>query len=519
MKTPVSYIEIQYIFHGVKIMTIRIPLGLDNYVLTQENKERQVVWDSESAINGHMLIAGDSGTGKTHRLRRLIEAMLRNGGSQVRFHIFDIHGDITISNESVVKFSETTDYGFNPLAINPDPDFGGVRKQIQRFITGINKTSRKLGPRQEAVLRYLLSDLYKAHKFMEDDPSTWCIRPEDVQAVSMVGKEGRIYLDVAFEEKDLAKSLGCQWDTELKAWWIHQGQHVGQLCQWPEKIWGKYQPTLLDAVRFARRKLEAIFIGANSVAVNYLSDVNSKASAYHRKVAEALRRGHEPEDKDKLLEQLATAQEKAISAYSQYLKSIQNGREMAEVLRYDSVEVLKSVYERLENLRAIGIFRSAVPPFDPNAAVWRYDIKYLAPDERLLFVFFKLEDLFNKAVQRGVVSNDNKIRDVILIDEAHNFFTDDEDNILNRIAKEARKFGIALICASQSPTHFSSDFLTNVALKIMLPLDLTYWEGTARKLNIEKDQLKNLIPRETALVHIKESGRKSSKFRTIKLSQ
>lgn len=500
-------------------MGIRIPLGLDHYLLTQERKEQHVVWDSDTAINGHILIAGDSGTGKTHRLRRLIEAMHRNGGRETRFHIFDIHGDISINNESVVKFSETTEYGFNPLAINPDPDFGGVRKQIQRFITGINKTSRQLGPRQEAVLRYLLSDLYRAHKFIEDDPATWRIRAEDVQTVDLTGKEGRIYLDVAFEEKDLAKSLGCQWDTELKAWWINQGQHTGQLCQWPEKIWGKYQPTLFDAVRFARRKLEAVFIGANAVAVNYLADVNSKVSAYHKKVAEAARRNTNFDDKEKQEKQIEQAQEKAISAYTQYLKAIQNGREMSEVLRYDSVEVLKGVYERLENLRAIGIFRSSTPPFNPASQIWRYDIKYLSPDERLLFVFFKLEELFNKAVQRGVAEDSNKIRDVILIDEAHNFFTDDEDNILNRIAKEARKFGIALICASQSPTHFSNDFLTNVALKIMLPLDQTYWQGTAVKLNIDKEQLKNLIPRETALVHIKESGRKASKYKTVKLSQ
>lgn len=498
---------------------MRIPLGLDHYLLKQERTEQQIVWDSDKAINGHILIAGDSGTGKTHRLRRLIEAMQRSGGAQTRFHIFDIHGDITINNESVVKFSETTEYGFNPLAINPDPDFGGVRKQIQRFITGINKTSRKLGPRQEAVLRYLLSDLYRAHKFLEDDPTTWRIRAEDVQRVDLTGKEDRIYLDVAFEEKELAKSLGCQWDVDLKCWWVNQNQHTGQVCQWPEKVWGKYQPTLFDAVRFARRKLEAVFIGANSAAVNYLSDVNAKVSAYHRKVADAARKNSIVDDNEKLLNEIDKAQEKAISAYTQYLKSIQNGREMSEVIRYDSVEVLKSVYERLENLRAIGIFRSAVPPFNPAALTWRYDIKYLSPDERLLFVFFKLEDLFNKAVQRGVVADENKILDVILIDEAHNFFTDDEDNILNRIAKEARKFGIALICASQSPTHFSNDFLTNVALKIMLPLDQTYWQGTAAKLNIDKEQLKNLIPRETALVHIKEAGRKASKYRTVQLSQ
>lgn len=45
------------------------------------------------------------------------------------------------------------------------------------------------------------------------------------------------------------------------------------------------------------------------------------------------------------------------------------------------------------------------------------------------------------------------------------------DNIINIISKEARKFGLGLICASQSPTHFSEDFISNVGTKIILGLD------------------------------------------------
>lgn len=499
-------------------MGIRIPLGLDNYKLTKDKVSVPIVWDSDTAINGHMLIAGDSGTGKTHRLRELISA-LRSGGNRVRFHVFDIHGDIVIPNESVVKFSETTEYGFNPLAINPDPDFGGVRKQIQRFISGVNKTTRKLGTKQEAVMRYILSDLYQAHGFLEDDPSTWRIRQEERVTVNFTGKEGRIYLEVPFAEKDLAKAVGCLYDPELKCWWVREGGHVGQVLQWGEKVFGRSQPTLADAVKFCRRKLEAVFTGANGVAINYLTEVNSKAAAYHRKVAEAVRRGHDldEKEKEKLEDQLNAARDKAADAYKQYLDAIRHGREMSEVIRYDSADVLKSVYERLDNLRAIGIFRAAVPPFDRNTQVWRYDIKYLSPDEQLLFVNFKLEEMFSAAIQRGVAPDDEKIREVIVLDESHRFFSDEDDNILNRIAKEMRKFGLAMICASQSPTHFSNDFLTNVALKILLPLDASYWDGTARKLSIDKDQLKFLVPHKTALIHIKEKARVGSAFKTVAL--
>lgn len=498
-------------------MGIKIRLGLDNAKLLRRT-EVPVVWDSDSAINGHIMIVGDSGMGKTHQLRKIISGLYQ-GSNRLRVHVFDIHGDIKIPGESVVKFSETTDYGFNPLAINPDPDFGGVRKQIQRFISGVNKTSRKLGTKQEAVLRYILLDLYQAHGFLEDEPATWRIRPEELVSVNFQGKDGRIYLEVPFAEKDLAKSLGCQFDAEAKCWWIRGGGHIGQLLQWGEKVFGRSQPTLSDAVRFCRRKLEAVFVGANGVAVNHLKGVNSKSAAYHRKVAEAMRRGHDMDasEKEKLEGELNAAIDKAADVYRQYLESIRNGREMSDVIRYDSADVLKSVYERLDNLRAIGIFRAAEPPFDRHAQVWRYDIKCLSPDEQLLFVNFKLESMFSAAIQRGEAPENDRIREVIALDEAHRFSSDEDDNIVNRIAKELRKFGVGLICATQSPTHFSNDFLTNVAMKMILPLDPSYWDGTARKLSLEKEQLKSLIPHKTILVHIKERGRVSAEFTTVVL--
>lgn len=47
-------------------------------------------------------------------------------------------------------FSEQTTYGMNPLRVNPDPHFGGIRKRVQGFITTINRViMRALGPKQE----------------------------------------------------------------------------------------------------------------------------------------------------------------------------------------------------------------------------------------------------------------------------------------------------------------------------------------------------------------------------------
>ena len=90
-------------------------------------------------------------------------------------------------------------------------------------------------------------------------------------------------------------------------------------------------------------------------------------------------------------------------------------------------------------------------------------------------MLFRLEELFAEAVQRG---EQKTIRDVIFLDEAHIFFDDNPDNIINTIAKEARKFGVALICISQSPTHFSEDFIAAVSTKVILGIDELYWKGS-----------------------------------------
>src|SRR3546814_5458813 len=66
-----------------------------------------------------------------------------------------------------------TEYGLNPLEVTTDPEFGGVRRRINSFIAMINRTTSKLGVRQEAVLRALLNDLYALNGYNQRNPRTW----------------------------------------------------------------------------------------------------------------------------------------------------------------------------------------------------------------------------------------------------------------------------------------------------------------------------------------------------------
>ena len=440
---------------------IDVDFGIDHRVFTQEKRNQRVLWESGKVINPHMLIMGKSGTGKTYTLRKLLRQILPQAEGPVRVHIFDVHGDIDIQGASSVKFSESTPYGFNPLWINPDPDFGGVRKRIQSVLSTLNRTSRQLGNKQESCLRNILMDLYSANGFIDGQPQTWVLND-------------------------------------------------GIQRRYPKK-----NPTMEDAYRFASFKLKAMYIGANTAAVSKLEEVNKKSAAFYSKQRQALRAGGADKVDDSLKRDIEKLKNECIERYSEYLNAVSTGMEFDDLLKYDSRDVLKSVVERLENLNAIGIFKSSKPPSDEDASIWRYDIKALSIDEKKLFVAFRLEELFYQAIERGVQTG---IREIIVLDEAHNFFSDDESNIINTIAKEARKFGMSMICASQSPRHFSDDFLSNVATKIILGLDQTFWDESARKLKIDMNLLESIVPHKTLALQLNNKGETRTEFKSILLT-
>lgn len=503
---------------------MQIPLG-------NHSKTGQPVFlDTLSAINGHVQISGVTGMGKTHQIRALVTGLVRAASSAkqpLRVHVFDPHGDIDLPWSSEVKFSEATAYGYNLLEINPDPDYGGVRRAIQKFITAMQK-HKALGPKQEAVMRYLLEDLYAARGFKADDPRTWV--PDDPRAIreKMSGKEDRVYLDVAYEHRARFKELikdpnggrfrgGFDDEIGIKCWWVDEDFYDGDLLMWEPRTIFKTAPTMDDAVRFAERKLKSQLCGANSAAMALLKDVERAASAYHRRVSELSKRGAalSAEEVAELEAGLEKGKEKASQAYSSYLDAIRTGRELDDLIRYNSTDVLTSVYERLQNMRAIGIFRSTPPPFDPGAPIWRYVIKPLDIPVQRIFVDMVCSRIFERAMQRGVQKD---LVEVIVADEGARYATDEPGNILNVIANEARKFGLGLWVASQTPAHFTDDFIKATGTVIVLGLASADTNMAARKLGIDADSLSRITPQQTALIQVKNRGQLSADFQMVRLA-
>ena len=438
---------------------MQIVMGMNAYARSQ-GKTDLVVWDTTKLINGHVLIMGKSGTGKTYTLKKMLDQISQQ--ARVRAHVMDVHGDIDIEGASVVKFSESTSYGFNPLTINPDPDFGGVRKRVRSFVATLSRTGFRLGPKQEAALRNILIDLYAANGFYENDPNSWKIND-------------------------------------------------GQQRQWPKKY-----PSMEDAVRFANAKQRSMFLGTSSDSVAALEKLYKKQTQFHSKIKKQRGGTGKPEELETMKKELDILREEAIELYRKHLDSLVTGHELDDLIKYDSKDVIKSVVDRLENLNSIGIFRPQRPPFDSQNPIWRYDIKALAPDEKKLFVSFILEAIFHKSAQRGVQKD---LVEIVVLDEAHLFLTEDPDNPINIIAKEARKFGLGLFAASQSPTHFSDDFISNVSTKIILGIDQMFWDGSVRKLKVEQKALEWIVPQQKMVMQMNNRGQTKNDFIWVSLTE
>jgi DNA helicase HerA-like ATPase len=211
---------------------------------------------------------------------------------------------------------------------------------------------------------------------------------------------------------------------------------------------------------------------------------------------------------------LEKAAEAVKLAVEEYLAASKSEKELEDSIKYSSLDVLKSVTEKLENLKATGLFKNKKPAFSSN--IQRHNIKALSDDEQRMYVLLSLERLLEEAKRKGVSPN-NRIRDVYFVDEAAKFFSDDTDNILNVISREARKFGVALICASQSPEHFSDDFISSVGAKIILGIDEMFWLPSTRKLQLTMSDMESVQPRRKLLMQVKTTGEARGEWQLVNL--
>lgn len=469
-------------------------------------------WSEEFATNAHMLVAGKSGTGKTFTLTRIVSQLVRPiPGRPIRVHNFDVHGDISFPNESRVLFSESTNFGINPLRLSSDPHYGGVRKCVQNFID-MMADSAQLGPRQITAMRNVLYELFERKGFKVNDPKTWSY---DEDEAPLRADGGKIYLDVPYDEREMAKAAAksegvtLQFDSDKKRWWC--SDYAGSLERWPLYTQQRKPPTIPEAARLIADRLKMLVSGGGTRTVRLLEEHNKKVVALHAKIRR-LQAGGDAAEVEAMQQDIHNGAAVLIETFTDYVTSIETGREFDDLARYESIEMLKSLGDRIDSLVATGIFKPRQPPFDPDAPIWSYGLAPLSSPEQQFFVWTRLQQIFSEAKEKGIVEGASDVRDVIVLDEADKFFAEKDTNILDVIAKESRKFGVSLIAASQAPSHFSEDFLGNVGTKILLGLDPMYRDQTVRKMRADPKILDYVVAGKIAAIQVADKRDASHHF-------
>lgn len=424
-------------------MPMTVEIGQATFPDRDTRSKPTVFWDPAKAISGHAIIVGSSGVGKTYRLRYLIKKLIE-ANRNVKIHILDVHGDIAPAARNRVVFSETTEYGLNPLEVTTDPEFGGVRRRINSFIAMLNRTTSKLGIRQEAVLRALLNDLYRLNGYDPRNPRTW--NPAT-------------------------------------------NPHVRGRCKETRR-----HPGIADLSNLCAYRIQNLLTGSGSKAFKALTELQKQ----YKKMAR-LQRKLEPGEEDALDNLKATCKD----LYASYIDAIETGKELDDLLNYDSVEPMRAVYERIKGLDATGIFKDQPPSFNPADPLRVYDIKALSDDEQAMFAEVLMERLFLEAKAEGQKTQPDTF---IVLDESHKFMSAEGDHVINKMAREVRKFGVGLILVSQNFEHFPEDLIANSAMTMILGLHDMHHERTARRLGIDRKRLKFIRPKQTALVQVRSGG-------------
>jgi len=443
----------------------------DDYWKITKGQSEAIYWQEDRVSNHHIGVAGTSGSGKTFWIRQFISNMPQD----VEIDIFDYHGDIEIQNATSVLFSESTRYGFNPLVLNTDAHYGGVRRAVNDVVEALNSTSRQLGGNQEGVLRHLLTDTYAAKGIFADNPKTWSKREASESEI-------RALLD----RRD--------WSGLREIY-----------------------PSLNDVINFARRKLKALWMGIEDKdngrkALSAFDDFCRAMATLNGQRLKLNKTGDSAEI-ERLEKRIDASRDKAREAFEMYLDAVETGREFDEAIKYNSKDVLLSVITRLENLNSTGIFIPSPPPFG-QAKIRRYILKPLAQseDELKMFIRFRLRSIIREMMQRG--ESHGKLRRLIVLDESKKFCDEETSNPINVIVNEMRKFGLSILLAAQSPAHFSQDFVKNAGTLLLLNLATADWNEAASKLKIDTKQLSYLRPQKTGAVRMLQKGQTQS-FRQV----
>lgn len=136
-----------------------------------------------------------------------------------------------------------------------------------------------------------------------------------------------------------------------------------------------------------------------------------------------------------------------------------------------------------------GIFSRRQPDFCA-ARITRLDLSKLPPSLQSIAAESIATQLMNNHRLQGEMSG-KLPRTFLFVDEAKELRG---SLIADRIIADGRKYGLALVLASQSERHLSADIIGNASTKIVLLVDQTEVRAVARKFRFDENKIAALKP-------------------------
>jgi len=426
-------------------------------------KNKTIEWDPDSCQtqNPHLLICGASGSGKTTLLRNILN-YLKQSGKNV--HVIDFHGDLSISGERCFEFTarnQDASFGINPFEFERDEKNGGPNVNSDIIVSIFQKCFiPNMGALQKALLTQLIRDTYRVVGILDEDPSTWNIKPPSVE----------IFYQFFLEIKDSLTN----------------------------PFYKPFRTLFYD--------LQKAMIESKSVEFPTLYSAGDKALEEERRWApfDSL----SMEEHKKLEKSLLAIKEKFLRLCD-FCWTGENGAEFDILQRgfkiddYDSpqkIKALESLDSYIKSLAESSLFSFNAP--NPTRGVNRYNIAGFTnaakPHLALFFADIMIQKIFRANKARGeyrlLPNAMGKVDTFIVIDESKLVMPTGKEkenpfNIFNRIVTEIRKFGVGLIIVSQRIDHFNDEILGAVYTKIFLRVDPNDMATTMKKAGIKKEDI------------------------------
>lgn len=519
------------------------------YLLRPNAKEP--FWNPDKLPNPHALIWGESGSGKSRLLKKLIAYLAQR---RKTVHVVDLHGDLGIDGleENYMEFTaRNSKFGINPFEFDRDEKNGGPAIQAQEMILMFKKAFMpNMGALQAASLQALVRDTYRMKGIYDEDPLTWGLNIHDKHQWGQMlptMMDMKTLLDYILES--VSTGFGVAFTKIIKKNGVllnKDRESITESQKILDSLKKKRSPQIIELytqLAACDNEIEAL---GDKPDTNTLEGLNFERQDIQKRIDAVLASDKSLASIEEEIVRLETSIksiqfkirnsiDNLVVYFEQFIdftylggdtpeyeKIINDGQysflDMKFYSQKDTAKVLANLNIYITTLIDSGIFHSELPPIK-GGMVNRYDISGLPQQTQVFFCDVLISRLMRGLKLRGEFKDlpvndtpsyrfnarfpNTKYDTAIVIDEAQIIIPtnskDKEDNNygINKVVSEIRKFGGMFIAASQRPKNFPGPFFSNIALKI----------GLKTKANDESDSIKLLgVKNKEVFDHCKRHG-------------